>query len=168
MATITANSANKHLADFSTGQKRRAAKARDEFIDDSRSEAASVASFATSSHFSSVLKRGPFNADVSAVQQSCYDEGNAELQAQTEEERARQRKEEKEERMRQFAEKTKKNAQAKLAQEQAEKQNKAMEQQVKEREKALKAKDYARKQREIIKQQTEAKKAASQEAVPVV
>jgi hypothetical protein len=81
MATIAANSANKQLADFSTGQKKRATKPRDDFLDDSRSEAASVASFATSSNFSSVLKRGPFNADVSAVQHSCYDEGNAELQA---------------------------------------------------------------------------------------
>ena len=70
--------------------------------------------------------------------------------------------------MREFAERTRKNAQAKLAQEQAERQNRAMEQQVKEREKALKAKDYARKQREIIKQQTDAKKASSQEPVPAM
>ena len=65
--------------------------------------------------------------------------------------------------MKEFAERTKKSAQAKLIQEQQIKQNKMMDQQTKEREKVLKAKDYAKKQREIIKQQAEAKKTSPAE-----
>ena len=129
MATIAGNSANKSLADFGTNQKRgarpqTAAKKVQEDLDDSRSDAASCMSYATSSNFSSVLKRGgpggptvgSFNHDnisvmSSAVSQSqiSYEEGfpNAEFNAVNEEERARRRKEEKDLKLKEFMDKTK-------------------------------------------------------------
>jgi hypothetical protein len=136
MTTIIAgNSANKHLADFGSHQKRAArpttagGRAPTD-IDDSRSELSAM-SYATSSNFSSVLKRGgnpnvgsfhhqnllhelsaPGGLSSSAASQISYEDGfaNAEFNAVTEEERAQRRKEEKEQKMKEFIQKTKKNA----------------------------------------------------------
>jgi hypothetical protein len=80
MTSIAANSANKHLADFGSVQKKRVGSrpmttAKREEVDDSRSDASYI-SYATSSNFSSIMKRPPvtaFNApgnhnnDLSAV-----------------------------------------------------------------------------------------------------
>lgn len=133
MATIAGNSANKSLADFGTNQKRggrpqtATKKVQQDNLDDSRSDAASCMSYATSSNFSSVLKRGgpggptvgSFNHDnisvmSSAVSQSqiSYEEGfpNAEFNAVNEEDRARRRKEEKDLKLKEFMDKTKRSA----------------------------------------------------------
>ncbi len=106
-------------------------------IDDTRSDASYI-SYATSSNFSSVLKRPPVtafthnpqNQDLSAVTSSIahsqisYEDGfpNAEFNAVTEEERARRRKEEKDQKMKEFMEKTKQSAKEKLRLEQLKKE----------------------------------------------
>ena len=137
---ITGNSANKQLADFGSVQKKRSSRpqtaVKREDIDDTRSDASYI-SYATSSNFSSVMKRPPVTAfnqnnnDLSAVTSSfaaqsqiSYEDGfpNAEFNAVTEEERARRRTEEKDQKMREFMQKTKINANAKLRQEQIEKE----------------------------------------------
>ena len=176
MTSIAGNSGNKHLADFCSQQKRHGSRIntatkRTEDMDDNRSEASYI-SYASSSNFSSVMKKGPLNHDLSQLippspqtsfmghSQISYEDGfpNAEFNAVTEEERARRRKEDKDQKMKDFVNKTKKNAQTKFVQDQHAKQNALYDQQMKDRERVLKAKDYARKQREIIKQQAESKK----------
>jgi len=134
MTSIAANSANKQLADFGSVQKKRSSRpqtaVKKEDIEDSRSDASYI-SYATSSNFSSVLKRPqvtsfhpsgvPPAGDLSAVTSSfqsqiSYEDGfpNAEFNAVTEEERARRRKEEKDQKMKEFMERTKHSAKEKL------------------------------------------------------
>lgn len=165
MTSIAANSANKHLADFShPAKKSRHSAHRKPDDDDARSEASYV-SYGSTSHFSSVLKRPQLAGEMSMSQISYEDAmHNAESNAVTEEERARRRKEEKEQQLIEFQNKTKKSAMTLLQQEQASKRNAVMDQKSKEREKVLKAKEYAKKQREINKQQADLKKPAKPES----
>ncbi|TNV78330.1 hypothetical protein FGO68_gene9574 [Halteria grandinella] len=164
MTSIAANSANKQLADFGSVQKKRSSRpqtaVKKEDIDDSRSDASYI-SYATSSNFSSVLKRPQVTSSFANQSQISYEDGfpNAEFNAVTEEERARRRKDEKEQKQREFMERTKNSAKEKMRQDQILREKQRASEQINAREKALKAKEYAKKQREII-----AKGAGKQEA----
>lgn len=86
------------------------------------------------------------------MSQISYEDGfqNAEYNALTEEDRARERREAKERKLKEFQDKTKKAANKKLQEMQQNQKLSAVEEKLKERERLMKAKDYAQKQRGLV------------------